>query len=111
MVYQLTIFHFQLINLLINYVHVCVYVCVCALLLSCRYNVCIFAYGQTGSGKSYTMMGGMTKDIEQQGIIPRVRQKPQTYTCILIYHMHANYTYYVHTRSSTDKRCVVCTIR
>ena len=40
----------------------------------CRYNVCIFAYGQTGSGKSYTMMGGMTKDVEQQGIIPRVSE-------------------------------------
>ena len=42
--------------------------------MCCRYNVCIFAYGQTGSGKSYTMMGGMTKDVEQQGIIPRVRE-------------------------------------
>ena len=49
----------------------------------CRYNVCIFAYGQTGSGKSYTMMGGMTKDVEQQGIIPRVRE-----TSFLIHEQH-----------------------
>ena len=61
-------------------------------MFSYRYNVCIFAYGQTGSGKSYTMMGGMTKDVEQQGIIPRVG----TLVLVVLIHVHVLVYYYMY---------------
>ena len=36
------------------------------------FNGTIFAYGQTSSGKTHTMQGPDIKDIEMQGIIPRM---------------------------------------
>jgi kinesin family member 1 len=36
------------------------------------FNCCVFAFGQTGSGKTYSMMGNISGDPLQYGLIPRI---------------------------------------
>ncbi len=47
--------------------------CVGSLVEGCfsGFNATVLAYGQTGSGKTHSMMGSLTGDEEDEGIIPR----------------------------------------